>query len=254
MSKPAVFFVPHQDDEFLTQGPLIHQHIEAGRDVYVIMMSDGQSSGVRSLLEKEGYPLSQSAFSKARDREALDCLNRLGVPVENIYFENLEDGGSYTLTKVKNIMRSYITIFGEASYKTHSWMDKHRDHFVLGRALDELNNANIVPSGDARFSKSFRYDNAPTPGGGYQYSTDSALLLNAARAYDVWAPNRKANASNPSSGPRYAIGYRSVGKDWFETVAAERGTFVHVGSYNYTAAGRNNANRWLSANGQNPYL
>lgn len=93
-SLPTVFFFPHQDDELITQGAEILIHLNAGREVFTVAMSDGQSTGVRQKLKDEkGIDLSQSALSKARDREVIDSLTRMGVKRENIFFENLLDGG-----------------------------------------------------------------------------------------------------------------------------------------------------------------
>lgn len=252
MTNPAVFFIPHQDDEILSMGPYILQHVLAARDVQVVLCSDGQNSGARATIESQkGIELSVSAFSKARDREFVDALSRLGVPKENIHFENVEDG-AFTRPVIKAIMRKYIAGYGVGSYKTMSWMDKHIDHFVLGRSLDELNRGGEVPNGDARFCRSLSYPTAPTPGGSWQRS-DAAILTNAANAYNVWLPDEPLSANDLNSGPRYAIGFTSV-KSSFDTLLADPKSWVHGDSSGYSTSGRADANAWLSSNGMTAYL
>ena len=253
MSGEAVFFIPHQDDEILTQGAYIQQHVAAGRDVKVVLLTDGQSSGARGLLEtQKGITLSYSAFSKARDREFLDCLGRLGIAPNSVFFENYEDSNVLNRTIAKNVMRKYIAMFPNGSYKTMSWMDAHSDHFALGRALDELNRGGEVPNGDARFCRSTAYLDAPTPGGSKQRG-DDAVVINAANAYNVWAPDDISDGDDRLSGPRYGIGFLSV-KSAFDRLIADPYTFVHADSSGYTASQRTAANDWLAANGRPAYL
>jgi LmbE family N-acetylglucosaminyl deacetylase len=253
MSGEAVFFIPHQDDEILTQGAYIQQHVAAGRDVKIVLLTDGQSSGARALIEtQKGIALSQSAFSKARDREFLDCLGRLGIPPSSVFFENREDSQVLTRNIAKDIFRKYVEKFPNGSYKTMSWMDAHTDHFAMGRALDEMNRAGEIPNGDARFCRSTAYLDAPTPGGSKQRGDDS-VVINAANAYNVWEPDNYANGGDMMSGPRYAVGFTSVKSD-FNRLIADPYTFVHADSSGYTASQRTAANNWLANNGRPAYL
>lgn len=255
MDFPAVFFFPHQDDELITQGCGIQSHLAAGREVVVVSMSDGQASGVRNILKGDyDIDLSYAAFSKARDREVLDSLTRLGVKRENIYFENLEDGGGYTISAVNAKIRKYIAKFGVASYKTHSWMDAHRDHHMLGKSLDILNRKGEVPNGDARFYRSWRYPDAPTPGGSWNNTTDQAQLNYASDAYRVWAPDEFAVSTDMGSGPRYSIGALSVGETELKQGVEAGRVWVHQDSSNYSTAKRAEANDWLKAQGHPAYL
>lgn len=248
----VVFFVPHQDDEILSQGASIQQHVAAGRDVNIVLMTDGQASGARETIRTErGISLSESAFSKARDREFLDCLSRLGIPQSKVYFENLKDGG-VTRVRTKEIFRDYITKFPGGAFKTMSWMDAHPDHHMLGRCLDELDLAGDVPGRDVRFIRSARYPGAVTPGGSNQRG-DDAIVCEAATAYNVWAPNRVSDASDMSRGPRYAIGYTSV-NSYFTELLANPVSFTHVGSGAYNNADRIAANKWLRGKGHVAYL
>lgn len=249
----AVFLVPHQDDEILAMGAYIRQHVEAGRETVVVMVTDGQASGARTKLKSQkGCDLSESAFSKARDREFIDCMTRLGVPEYNLYFENLLDGG-LTLLQAKSVWRKYIANFPAGSYKTMSWMDAHKDHHLLGRALDELNRNGEVPNGDARFCRSQLYTDAPTPGGSNQSAADPNVVKLAAGAYGVWSPNNLAHAYYMGSGPRYGIGHLSV-PAMFSELDSNPVTFVHVGSQHYTSAKRTAANDWLTSRGLTAYL
>jgi LmbE family N-acetylglucosaminyl deacetylase len=252
MTNPAIFFIPHQDDELLSMGAYILQHLDAGRDVHVVLMTDGQASGVRNVLASQGYPLSYAAFSKARDREFVSAMFALGLNEDHIHFENLEDG-NLSRTKVKSVMMDYISAYGPGSYKTMSWMDEHKDHYILGRALDEITRAGEVPNNDSRFCRSLSYQDAPTPGGSWQRAKDNTRLFIAAWEYNVWNMNHGADAYDASRGPRYQIGFTSV-KPEFDAMVADPKSWVHGPSTGYTAADRAAANSWLSARGLTPFL
>lgn len=252
MTGEAVFFIPHQDDEILSMGAYILQHIEAGRDVKVVLMTDGQNSGVRNELIADGFELSHTAFAKARDREFLDCLTRLGVGLENIYFEDFEDG-TLTRNPVKEVMKTYIEMFDWGSYKTMSWMDKHKDHYVLGRSLDELSRTGWVPNHDVRFCRSLSYQDAPTPGGSWLYASDIGKIIHAADAYYLWNAGAFADAKDPISGQRYAIGSTSV-ESAFDYMMSNPKCWVHGDASGYTVSKRTEANAWLAANGHPAYL
>ena len=45
---PAVFYAPHKDDEAIRMAGAIRQHKEAGRPVYLVLLTSGAN---RSLLE-----------------------------------------------------------------------------------------------------------------------------------------------------------------------------------------------------------
>src|ERR1035437_1374650 len=69
----AYFFTPHQDDETLSMGAAIKEHVAAGRKVYVVLLTDGGASAVCST-----YP-TRAACVTERDREFLAAVYSLGA-------------------------------------------------------------------------------------------------------------------------------------------------------------------------------
>lgn len=209
---PAVFFVPHQDDEALSMGVGILEHVDAHRDVRVVVVTDGRSSGARGqLCQRVAICLTPTEFAAARDKEMVAALGRLGVRRQNIYFEGIPDNGSLTLSRAGQVIDKYVAMFGTgASYKTTSWLDANSDHFNLGYALDARCRSGAVR--DCRFYQYSVYDlhhpgivngtipKVVTPVGFLATPGPSAYqrVRAAMKEYDVW---------NPRAG-RYAIGWR----------------------------------------------
>jgi LmbE family N-acetylglucosaminyl deacetylase len=86
---PIVFFAAHPDDETIGMAGAILQAISEGRPVYIELMTHGEASFVRGVLENRGtdawhpgphvYALSVQEFGDARVREFHDAMSRLGV-------------------------------------------------------------------------------------------------------------------------------------------------------------------------------
>ena len=70
-----IFYSPHPDDETLTMGVLVAQHVVAGRKVHVVLFSDGR--------ETEG---SDAAGAWVADLERLGArvVERAGHPDGNV--------------------------------------------------------------------------------------------------------------------------------------------------------------------------
>lgn len=153
-TKPiAIFYSPHQDDELLTMGVAIKNHVEAGYEVHVVLLTDGSASNVLSTvnnrLTKEHYPtLTRSQFVEARNQEFTRSNIALGVNRGDIHFENLKDGQT-TVEQMENVILKYEKMYPEAKHKTMSYIDDHNDHANVGKALLSLFNKGKVK--DARF-------------------------------------------------------------------------------------------------------
>ncbi len=88
-ARPVVFFSAHPDDETIGMAGAIRQAVAEGRPVFVELMTHGEASFVRGLLNDHGtdswhpgkhvYDLSADDFGDARVREFLDAVHRLGV-------------------------------------------------------------------------------------------------------------------------------------------------------------------------------
>ena len=51
ISNIIIYFAPHQDDELLSMGVDICNSIKKGKDVHVVLCTDGSSSGVKNILK-----------------------------------------------------------------------------------------------------------------------------------------------------------------------------------------------------------
>lgn len=129
----VIFLTPHQDDESLTMGAAIKQHVQAGRRVYVILLTDGGASGVCKTMF--GTTAQDRADCVAeRDQEFWGAVSSQGaIPV--IPTDRMADGtltGAYTA----EVIRKWALAHPNASFKTMSEYDSiHPDHRAAGRGL-----------------------------------------------------------------------------------------------------------------------
>ncbi|MCH5584824.1 PIG-L family deacetylase [Shimazuella sp. AN120528] len=214
---PAIFFIPHQDDETLQAAVDILNHLGAGREVIVVLYTTGKGSFVQGVLNGdgtsaywgtahnpylEGYEsLTDDDFSTARNREFCSALGQLGVTPESIHIQPVDlEGGPVNKDTVKALMMEYVNIYGlTASYKAMSYYDTSDSHKYSGQALLELYNEGIVT--DARFYIARSDWALSRPGTTYTAtSAQKDKIKKAARCYEAW---------NPVSGA-FAIGYHSI--------------------------------------------
>jgi LmbE family N-acetylglucosaminyl deacetylase len=209
---PAVFIVPHQDDEVLIMGSAIQAHLAANRPVYVVLVGDGTKSGVRGILDNHyGISLTTAQFGAARDREFAASAALLGVPENHVIYEHKPEGG-ITDAVASEVIDGLIARFGpDATYMTTSWLDIHPDHRTLGNVLN--NRAVYGKAPNARFYQFQRYwGHAPTPSYGYYATTDWETILKDQINYNTWDPDNG----------RYSIGMLSVPRDFARLVADPR--------------------------------
>lgn len=197
MPRPSiryVFIAPHADDELLSMGAAIHEHILThGPDrVAVVLAGTGEASGARHALRDAGYvpvgetapqrrDLSRREFVASRDAEFYESCRALGVPHSGIYMPGFtlteSDGsvyrrGSYTTASIPRLARM-----------REGWGLPDARHYFPPYRLDRLPR-----------------DAPPT----YWHDARSAwlpALHEAGMAYGRWEPERG----------RYSIGWFSVG-------------------------------------------
>lgn len=200
---PAIFFVPHQDDETLTMGADIAAHSRAGREIIVVQVTDGAESGVRAeMCAQQGICLTIPQFVAARNAEQVAAVQHL-APTARIEYANLPDS-ELTVATASALIAKYVTQYPTASFKTMSWLDNHADHRALAYALRDM--CPRIPRHDCRFEQFHRYwMSMPIAG---HFVPGSTAVLAAIDEYFVWNPD----------GGRYGIGTQSVLTDW----AAER--------------------------------
>lgn len=207
---PAVYFVPHQDDETLTMGADIENHWRHGRYVIIVMMTRGDASGVLAKFQSTTYPsMTATQFIDGRNSEMRAAVGHLGVRPWRIFYEGLQDsatGTGMTQPQVEAVMAKWMARYPRGSFKTMHSKDDHPDHRTMAYAMDAQCKARHLT--DCRYLQFRRYwTKYPVAGTLYR---GSASYLAAANEYKVL---------DPAHG-RYAIGSQSVPKDFAALPAA----------------------------------
>lgn len=190
----VIFYIPHQDDEALTFGVAIMEHLHAGHNVHVVLLTDGSASGVRTKLG-----MSEDEFSQARSKEFNYSLSIIGIKDTNVSYQNIKDG-ALTVLQAESVIREYESKYPKAKHKAFSPTDPHPDHSNSGKALQNLQKEGIVT--DARYYVGM--NDAPI---GYSLYAETnrdyynSLLLAMSSAYRMEIPRLGL----------YGIGYKSVG-------------------------------------------
>ncbi|TCS92601.1 PIG-L family deacetylase [Hazenella coriacea] len=215
MTIPAIYYIPHQDDETLSMAIDIIKHVGAGREVICVLYTSGRGSVAQKVIngelssgywggthnpDLEGYArLNDAAFTEARNNEFRSALGQLGVKPENIHICPLDLEGTFNKDSVKQLMLEYMAMYPVSGHKTMSYHDGSISHAWAGQALNELYNEGKTL--DARFFIA-RADWAKSLPGVIYTATDDQKkkIQKAARVYEAW---------NPVAGA-FAVGYHSV--------------------------------------------
>lgn len=191
----VIYYVPHQDDELLTFGASIYDHIVKGHDVYVVLLTDGAASYVRDVLN-----MSEEEFTEARNREFDAAIEVLGVPLEHVEKKGYPDGG-LLVEQVEEIIKEYHTRFPRAHHKATSYLDPHPDHASAGLALKNLMDKGLIENGQFYFGYSYTPEGVEIKEDDYDESYYPVIIA-ASLEYKI----------EDSESGRYGIGWRSVGK------------------------------------------
>jgi LmbE family N-acetylglucosaminyl deacetylase len=245
--RPVVFYAPHDDDEvILMSKPIIH-HMLAGREVHVVLCSNGSTSNAFEEInglaldptwwkgyhypEHEGYrALTREEFSRARWRETINGCLQMGVKRENIHLglaPNDLDGEldnpfglpvSIDVLWAAEVIQSWAEFFQGQGYSsvghyTAHWGDANPDHSALGTALRSYRLSGDPTYADSRWMT--KPEQAVALGAEiYAIPSEFATEINfrmakAALCYGAWAP------ADPPENGSFAIGYHSVYAQYF---------------------------------------
>lgn len=217
----ALFISPHPDDESLSMGMGIANHIWYGNEVYLMLLCRGNGSDAIDVINgkiycgwhnryhsptSEGYsPLDIDQFSNARLQEFRYSAACLGVKPENLIIYKYSDG-EIKRDIVKERIKEFLSSHPYAAVKTPSVHDIHPDHAECGYALLDMYNSGDIK--DARFYISpAQWSDIP---GNYEYNQNCRIFHQASLGvYKRW---------NPAYGI-FGIGYHSV-SSLFDNVSA----------------------------------
>jgi LmbE family N-acetylglucosaminyl deacetylase len=228
---PALFVFAHPDDETLAASVAIAEHVKAGQDVHVLLLTEGRASGVLAQLNGAGVPawwgvphdpaaegyaeLSPADFGAARVREAQVATQQLATGYSGtlaLHQAALPDTGVTAAAALDAIRGTADEIGGggPVRLKGHSdVVDNNPDHVAIGQALRQLGAEDPTRFGGVRYYVLPMYWSDARLGQvaeSWDGPADAGVSLrcrNAFRAYAAWSP--------PES---FAIGYHSVPQAW----------------------------------------
>lgn len=237
--KPVViYFVPHADDEVLTYGIPIRNDIRAGKEVFVVLVSHGDSTGaIIPINKKLKKKLTSRELGQARIAEFRDSTTRLGIDDNHkIVYDLLIN----TMTRQKDrdrlteIVKHYAQQFPHAEFKGMSITDPSSDHTLIGEVLSNLLEQKIISKvqiyasinlihtcqADFRCQNNLKKRSKPEIIGKVTLTKkdDQAIINKAMNAYFIWDPQKG----------RYAIGKHSVPQQFyvlkkqFETIIVKK--------------------------------
>lgn len=202
----VVFFTPHQDDETLSMGPAVRDHLNAGHDVHVVLMTTGQNSAVQP-----GTGLSVADFIAAHDDELLRATRQVGVRTANVHISDLRtQDGQLTQAAAEAIIQEFYTSFPGAWCKSYSQLNatgRHADHVACGQAAVALYQSGVITNlrlyVEPWLISTWRTTN-PTVTATAETVSDNTSVLRGFDQYKVV----------DHTAFMYGIGYLSVGPDW----------------------------------------
>ncbi len=240
LKPPAIFYSPHADDSYLSMSTDILQHIDAGRDIIVVLATLGSSQYMRDALNGnvdnyEGYrhspayenyhqiPLDSFDIEIIRENEFVSEVGQYRLYAAgrvNVihHVVGLDEG--ITVSQSRDIITSFENSYPGASHKVMTYLDSHNDHKNMGVAAQQLKNEGRVS--DVRYYVKYEDQNR----------TDvkaKNLMINTATAAQkviVERAGRPFKAWNPAAGS-YAFGYHSV-KPTFDALLTTTRSVVHA--------------------------
>jgi putative cell wall-binding protein/LmbE family N-acetylglucosaminyl deacetylase len=144
-----VFYSQHQDDETLFAGSAIVDAIKAvgAENVYVVLISDGDESGVFNDYRYNNLSLEKK--TALRNTEFRAATSQLGVLEKNLIFLNQPEK-KINDNIIKNTIMNFENKFNNVTHVTHSYKyDLHEQHLKTGNILYDLYKSNQIK--DCRF-------------------------------------------------------------------------------------------------------
>lgn len=237
-NRPILYFVPHEDDEILSFGVNIRNELSKGRDVHLVLMSSGDDSKSRDLINgifdnestsgeikgqkywcmwhqryhnpgQENYMhghLTRKKYGIRRKEEFNRGSRTLGVPTNNIH-ANPIPSNLMSREKIRGHIRSYIRKYPNAEIRTMSWFDGQSFHALIGETIRDMQRNGELKHYQVKYITSIytdRFYPVKNPNETYKVvlnqNSDLTYLNNAIYEYTRFEPRFGY----------YAIGYHSV--------------------------------------------
>lgn len=212
---------PHMDDETLGCGMLIARHAARHR-VHVLFATNG----ARSPEPPAGRPQAAHGLPAAREAEAVQALEILGLARQNIEFLGLPDGAlNRHETELGRLVAARVRSLRAAHVFVPFRYDRHPDHLALNRAVTAAHNDGRL---GAEVVEYFVYTQWRLLGSGdvrdYVEPGDVVRL----RSEEAAERKRRAIACYRSQTTRYFAGQRRpiLTDTLIERVCAEAETFL----------------------------
>jgi LmbE family N-acetylglucosaminyl deacetylase len=133
---PVLVVAPHPDDETLGCGGMIAAACDAGRPVFVLVLTDGSASHPKS----KAYPAPR--LRRLRETESREAARQLGLPAANISFLGLKDAhaphSGDAADQAARAIADHAKACGARTIFTTWRHDPHTDHLaaslLTGRA------------------------------------------------------------------------------------------------------------------------
>lgn len=148
-SGKVVFYSQHQDDETIFAGSAIVDAIQAvgPENVYVVLISDGDESGV--FTDPRYKNLSLEKKTALRNNEFRAATAQLGILEKNLAFLNQPEK-NLDENLIKATILNFENTFDNVTHVTHSYKyDLHEQHLKTGNILYDLYNKGQIK--DCRF-------------------------------------------------------------------------------------------------------
>lgn len=137
-SDKVVFYSQHQDDETIFAGSAIIDAIKAvgAENVYVVLISDGDESGVFN--DPRYNNLSLEKKTALRNNEFRAATSQLGILEKNLIFLNQSEK-NLDENLIKNTILNIESKFTNVTHVTHSYKyDLHEQHLKTGNIIYDL--------------------------------------------------------------------------------------------------------------------
>jgi LmbE family N-acetylglucosaminyl deacetylase len=138
-----IVFAPHPDDETLACGGTIAMSVTQGKEVYVVVMTDGRNSHKATLsIDKNPTPRD---LIPIRRNESKRATRILGVRRDHLIFLDFEDGDLESHhQEAKEIVQRLLNRLRPSTIFTPDRSDLHPDHSSTGAIVSDAVRASML--------------------------------------------------------------------------------------------------------------